>query len=242
MLGARPPSANWEGSYIPFAAMAVANSRFRHSPGVNSLTEQSLISSRFPPRCFASIVITSCFNFFVPQTLFLSCLICFSQSFLIKSHSWRILRPSLSIDVIAPDASDLTALASLSIRAPSFCLSFIWFICVSISFSCAAHSVFVVSSRCSVCVFSACNSPTICSNLSRNRGQFGFWETVQKNFASSFPFGIPCSWTGKAGVLASKPVPLATRAPWSVTKESSLAARSKAVCDSQALGGASSSR
>mmetsp|Transcript_47533 Transcript_47533/g.116521 ORF Transcript_47533/g.116521 Transcript_47533/m.116521 type:complete len:228 (+) Transcript_47533:1225-1908(+) len=227
---------------MPLCAMNAANSAFRHSPGVNSLTEQSAISKRSPPRCLASMVITSCFNFLVPHTLFLNCKIVLWHSLLAVSHSRRILRPSLSMDVMLLVASDLIALASLSIRAPSFCLEFISPIWVSNSFSCALHSDFVVSRRFSVCVFSACNSPTICSNLSRNRGQFGFWETVQKNFASSFPFGIPCSWTGKAGVLASKPVPLATRAPWSVTKESSLAARSKAVCDSQALGGASSSR
>mmetsp|Transcript_54151 Transcript_54151/g.144250 ORF Transcript_54151/g.144250 Transcript_54151/m.144250 type:complete len:216 (-) Transcript_54151:1375-2022(-) len=215
--------------------MNAANSAFRHSPGVNSLTEQSAISKRSPPRCLASMVITSCFNFLVPHTLFLNCKIVLWHSLLAVSHSRRILRPSLSMDVMLLVASDLIALASLSIRAPSFCLEFISPIWVSSSFSCALHSDFVVSRRFSVCVFSACNSPTICSSLSRNRGQFGFLDTVQKNCASAFFFGCPCSWVGNGGVPED-------RLPLRATRDSSRAARSISLCLIQAFGGASSSR
>mmetsp|Transcript_20990 Transcript_20990/g.51513 ORF Transcript_20990/g.51513 Transcript_20990/m.51513 type:complete len:215 (-) Transcript_20990:1265-1909(-) len=154
-----------------------------HSPGCHVDTLQSLISSRGPPLCLDSIVMTSCFNFLDPHTVFRNVFSSLSQSFDCFQACRSKSRPSFSIAAMDPCEFDLSALPWASIRAPSFFFAFIVEIWVSNSLICFLHSLRVVDNRNSTCCFSDSNSATIISNLSRNRLQFGLLATVQKNFA-----------------------------------------------------------
>mmetsp|Transcript_9378 Transcript_9378/g.22470 ORF Transcript_9378/g.22470 Transcript_9378/m.22470 type:complete len:263 (+) Transcript_9378:300-1088(+) len=216
--------------------MVFATSGLMHSPGLQSLTEQSLISNFSPSRFLASMAITSCFSFFVPHTLFRRFWISVLQSALWVVDSCRSLRPWLSMAVIVPVAAAFTALASLSMRAPSFFLLVISEIWVSSSSREDLHSALVVSSRCSVCSFSDISSATIISRRSRNRGQFGFPATVQKNFALSLAWLFVWFWSGRIAALLVRLPPVPGSSRWS--RATCLAAWSSSAWGIQKFGGA----
>mmetsp|Transcript_30118 Transcript_30118/g.66237 ORF Transcript_30118/g.66237 Transcript_30118/m.66237 type:complete len:260 (+) Transcript_30118:296-1075(+) len=214
--------------------MVFATSGLMHSPGLQSLTEQSLISSFSPSLFLASMAITSCFSFLVPHTLLRRFWISVLHSALWVVDSDSSLRPWLSMAVIVPEAADFTALASLSMRAPSFFLLVMEPIWVSSSAREDLHSDLVVSSRCSVCSFSAISSATIISSRSRNRGQFGFPATVQKNLALSFAWLLVWFWSGSTPLLELR-LPLGSSRS---TKAICLAAPSSSAWEIQKFGGA----
>mmetsp|Transcript_54179 Transcript_54179/g.144440 ORF Transcript_54179/g.144440 Transcript_54179/m.144440 type:complete len:262 (-) Transcript_54179:1168-1953(-) len=210
-----------------------------HSPGCQSPTLQSLISSLPLPLCLDSMVITSCFSFLDPHTVLRRLFSSLSQSLDCFHADLRRSRPSFSMAAMETWELDLSALPWASILAPSFFFAFMVAICVSSSVICFLHSLRVVDSRNCTCCFSACSSATIISSLSRNCWQFGLLATVQKNFALCLALLFSMFWNGNVMFVRFG----ADRKPSSAacTRASSLLAWSRAAWLIHPLGGASAS-
>mmetsp|Transcript_41080 Transcript_41080/g.92756 ORF Transcript_41080/g.92756 Transcript_41080/m.92756 type:complete len:261 (-) Transcript_41080:1225-2007(-) len=209
-----------------------------HSPGCQSPTLQSLITSLSFPLCLDSMVITSCFSFLEPHTVLRRLFSSESQSLDCFQADFRRSRPSFSMAEIETCELDLSALPCASILAPSPFFPFMVAICESNSVICFLHSLRVVDRRNCTCCFSANSSATIISNLSRNRWQLGLLATVQKNLALCLALLFSMFWKGRETLVRLG----ADRRPSSAwTSASSLLAWSSAAWLIHPLGGASAS-